>query len=304
MGCEKAADGMCCLGFPVPERGWKNWLILSEVHCLCRERHGGTEKQQEGSSTWLVHWNATWLREAKYRVCAAKQEQSPGQVMGVWPARETTPNLQLVSFCGSVSVTLNGDSSHEIKRFLLLGRKAMTNPDSILKGKDITLLAKVCRVKTMVVPVVMYRYESWTSSEELMVNFWTVVLEKTLESPLNCKDIKPVNPKGNQSWIFIGWTDADAPILWLPDAMRWLIRKDSDAGKEWRQEEKGMAEDKMVGKHHWLNGHESEQILGDSEGQGSLACCSPWSHKEVDWTTTQTLGKCSHGRTDEGRVAY
>ena len=115
---------------------------------------------------------------------------------------------------------------------------------------------------------------------------WTVVLEKTLESPLDCKEIKPVNPKGNQSWLFTGMTDAEAeaPILWPPDAKSRLVRKDSDAGKEWRQEKKGTTEDKMVGWHYWLNGHEFEQASGDGEGQGSLACCSPWGHKESDMT--------------------
>ena len=116
--------------------------------------------------------------------------------------------------------------------------------------------------------------------------FWTVVLEKTLESPLDCKETKPVNPKGNQSWIFIKRTDAEAeaPILWPPDAKSWLIRKDPDAGKDWRLEEKGTREDKMVGWQHWLNGHEFEQGLGDGEGQGSLTCCSPLGHKESDAT--------------------
>ena len=102
--------------------------------------------------------------------------------------------------------------------------------------------------------------------------FWIVVLEKTLESPLDCKEIKPVNPKGNQPWIFIGRTDAkaEAPILWPPDVKNWLIGKDSDAGKDWRREKKGMTEDEMVGWHHQLNGHESEQTPRDSGGQRSL----------------------------------
>ena len=116
--------------------------------------------------------------------------------------------------------------------------------------------------------------------------FWTVELEKTLESPLDCKEIKLINPKGNQLRIFIGRTDAEAeaPILWPPDAKRWLIRKDPDAGRDWRQEEKGMAEDEMVGWHHWIDGHEFEQALGVCEGQGSLACYSPWGRKELDTT--------------------
>ena len=116
--------------------------------------------------------------------------------------------------------------------------------------------------------------------------FQIVVLEKTLENPLACEEIKPVNPKGNQPWISIGRTDAKAevPILWPPDAKSWLIRKDPDAGKDWRQEEKGMTEDEMVGWHHQLNGHEFEQTLGDSEGQGSLACYGPWVQKELYMT--------------------
>ena len=120
----------------------------------------------------------------------------------------------------------------------------------------------------------------------------TVVMEKTLESPLDCKEIKPVNPKGNQSWIFIGRTHAEAetPILWPPNAKNWLLGKDPDAGKDWGQEEKRMTEDEMVGWHHWLDGHEFEQALGVGDGQGSLACCSPWHCKEsvrtewMNWT--------------------
>ena len=115
--------------------------------------------------------------------------------------------------------------------------------------------------------------------------FWTVLLDKTLGSLLSCKEIKPVNPKGNQFWIFIGRTDAEAeaPIFWPPDAKNWLLRKDPDAGKDWRQEEKRMT-DEMVGWHHWLNGHEFEQAPRVGDGQGSLACCSPWDRKESDTT--------------------
>ena len=113
--------------------------------------------------------------------------------------------------------------------------------------------------------------------------FWTVVLKKILESPLDSKGIKPVNPKGNQVWIFTGRTDAEAeaPILWPPDCKSRFIEKDLDAGKDWGQE-KRVTEDEMVGWHHQLNGHAFEQTLGDSEGQGSLACCSPWGHKKSD----------------------
>ena len=123
--------------------------------------------------------------------------------------------------------------------------------------------------------------------------FWIVVLERTLESPLDCNETKPVNPKGNQSWLFIGNTDteAEAPIFWPPDAKSQLIGKAPDAGKDWGQKQKRVAEDEMVGWHHQLNGHEFEQTLGDSGGQRSLVCCSPLCPKKSDmisdWTTTK-----------------
>ena len=158
----------------------------------------------------------------------------------------------------------------------------MTN---LLKSRDITLPTNVRLVKAIVFLVVMYGCESYKESC-LLKNwcFWTVVLEKTLESPLDCKEIPPVHPKGNDPWIFIGRTDADAPIPWPPDAKNWLIGKDPDAGKDWRQEEKGTTEDEMVGWHHRLNGHEFEQAPGVGDGQESLACSSPWGHKESDMT--------------------
>ena len=114
--------------------------------------------------------------------------------------------------------------------------------------------------------------------------FQTLVLEKTLESPLDWKEIKPVNPKGNQSWVFIGRTDAKAPTFWPPHVNSQLTGKDPDAGKYWNREKKGMTENEMVGWHHWFNGHEFEQTLGDTEGQGSLVCCSSWDHKGSDTT--------------------
>ena len=118
--------------------------------------------------------------------------------------------------------------------------------------------------------------------------FWTVLLEKTLERPLDCTEIQPVHPKGNQSWILTGRTDAEAEaetaVLWPPDVKNWLIAKEPDVEKDWRQEEKGTTEDEMVGWHHWLNGHEFEQVLGDGEGQRSLACYSLWGCNESDTT--------------------
>ena len=125
--------------------------------------------------------------------------------------------------------------------------------------------------------------ESWVSKNWC---FWTVVLEKTLESPLDCKEIQPVHPKGDQSWVFLGRTDAKAEtaILWPPDVKNWLTGKDPDAGKGWRQEEKGMTEDEVVGWHQHLDGHVLQHTLGVGDGQRSLACYSPWGHKQSDMT--------------------
>ena len=147
-------------------------------------------------------------------------------------------------------ITADGDHSHEIKRLLLFGRKAMTKLDSILKSRDIILPTKICLVKVLVFPVVMYRCELDYKESWALKNwcFWIVMLEKTLESHLDCKEIKQVNRKGNQPWIFIGRTDAEAeaPILWPPDVkVCWSFRsivKDPDAGKNWRQKETRMAE--------------------------------------------------------------
>ena len=192
---------------------------------------------------------------------------------------------------------LDDDCSHEIKRRLLLGRKAMSNLDSVLQSRDITLPAKVHIVKAMVFPVVMYWSESWTmkKAEHQRTDSFELWCWRRLLSPLGSKEIKPVNPKGNQSWIFIGGADAEAkaPILWPPDAKSQLIWKDPDAGKDWRQE-KETTEDEMVGQHHWLKGYEFEQTLGDGKWQGSLACYSPWGCKELDMTflrdsTTTTI---------------
>ena len=184
-------------------------------------------------------------------------------------------------------ITEDCDCSHEIKRHFLFGRKAMTNLDFVLKSRDITFPMKVYIVKVVVFPVVMYGCELDHKESWVLKNwcFWTVVLEKTLESPLDSKDIQPVHPEGNQSWIFTGRADAEveAPILWPPDAKNWLIGKDPNSGKDWRQE-KGATEDEMVGWHHQLHGHEFEPVLGVGDGQGSLVCCCPWGCKESDLT--------------------
>ena len=136
--------------------------------------------------------------------------------------------------------------------------------------------------------------ESWAPKN---LCFWTVVLEKTLESPLDCKEIQLAHPKGDQSWIFIGRTDAEAetPVVSPPDAKSWLIGKDPDAGKGWRQEEKGTTEDEMAGWHHWLDGHGFEQVPGVSDGHGGLACCSPRGCKKPDMT--EQLNWTEHHQT-------
>ena len=203
----------------------------------------------------------------------------------------------------------------------------MTNLDSILKSRDITLPTEVHLVKAMVFLGVMYGCESWTIKKavhwrtdallrELVMDReawhtavhrvaksqtrlsdwtelnWTMVLEKTLKSPLNCKEIKPVNPKGSQSWIFIGRTDAEAeaPILWPRDAKNWLIGKYPDAGNDWRQKEKGAAEDEMVEWHHWLDGPAFGWTPGVGDGQEAWRAAvhgvrHDWATKLTDWTS-------------------
>ena len=169
---------------------------------------------------------------------------------------------QTLFFFGS-KITAYGDCSHEIKRCLLLRRKVMTKLDCVLKSRDITLPTKVHLVKAMFFPVVVYGCESWTIRKarcQRIDGFWTVVLEKTLESSLDSKEIQLVHPKEDQSWMFIGRIDVEAeiPILWPSNVKNWLVWKDPDGGKDWRQEEKGTTEDEMVGWSHWLNKHEFE----------------------------------------------
>ena len=177
-----------------------------------------------------------------------------------WQIDAETMETETILFISKIIA--DGNCSHDIKRRILLRSKLMTNLDNILKSRDITLPTNVCLVKTMVFPVVMYGCESCIikKAEPPKFVFLTVVLEKTLESPLDCKEIIPVHPKGDQSWIVIGRTDAEveSPMLWPPDMKNWITGKDPDAGKDWRQEEKGMTEDEIVGWHHQLNGCEFE----------------------------------------------
>ena len=165
-----------------------------------------------------------------------------------------------------------------IKRYLLIGRKPMTNPDGILKSRDITLPTKVHLIKAMLFPVVMYGCESWTIKK---AEHWrNGVFElwcwgRLLRVPWTARrSNQSILNKGNQPWIFFGRTDAGVPILWPLNGKNRLTGKDPDAGEDWGQEEKGSREDEMVGWHYWLNGHELEQTPGDSEGQGTLVCCT------------------------------
>ena len=178
--------------------------------------------------------------------------------------------------------------------------------DSLLKSRDVNFANKVTSSQSHGFSsshVWMWKLdykESWMLKNWC---FWTVVLETTLKGPLDCRKIQPAHPKGNQSWIFIGRTDAEAktPVLWPPDVKNWLIEKDPDAGKDWRWEEKGMTEDEIVGWGHWLNGHEFEQAPGVGDGQGSLVCFSPWGRKESDtteplnWTDRAIWVSSQHG---------
>ena len=171
-----------------------------------------------------------------------------------WQIDGETVEIVTDFILGGFKITSDCDCSHELKRYLL---------DSLLKSRDITLPTKVCLVKAMVFPVVICGCESWTIKKTWVLKnwcFWTVVLEKTLERPLDCKEIQPVHPKGDQSWIFTWRTDAEAetPVLWPPHVKSWLIWKDPDTWKDWRREEKGTTEDEMVGWHHRLDGHEFE----------------------------------------------
>ena len=168
----------------------------------------------------------------------------------------------------------------------------MTNLDSILKSRVITLPTKVRLVKARKTTgfssshIWMWELDYKESQVQKNWCFWTVVLEKTLENPLDCKEIQPVHSEGDQSWVFFGRTyvEAETPILWPPDVKSWLIWKDPDAGKDWGQEEKGATEDEMAGCHHWLDRRESGWTLGVGDGQGGLACYDLWGCRESDMT--------------------
>ena len=192
-------------------------------------------------------------------------------------------------FFGGSKITADGDYSHEIKRCLLLGRKVMTNLDSILKSRDIALLTKVHLLKAMVFLVVMYGCESWSIKkaecwriDAFELWFWRRLLRVPWTARRSKQSIlKETSPGYSLEGLMV---KLKLQILWPPDAKSWLIWKDPDAGKEWRQEEKGTTEDEMVGWHYCLNGHEFGWTPGVGDGQGGLMCCSPWGRKESDST--------------------
>ena len=177
----------------------------------------------------------------------------------------------------------------KIRKQLLLGRQVMTNLDSMLKSRASTLPTKVYVVKAMVFPVITHGCENWTIRKSRTPKnwcLWTVVLEKNPESHLGIK-IKPVSLKGDWPWMLAGRTDAEAVVFWPSDVNRWLIGKVPDAGRDQEQKEKKTSEDETAGWHHWCHEHDLGQTLGDGEGQGGLACCSPWGSKGSGWETEQ-----------------
>ena len=211
--------------------------------------------------------------------------------------RETVETVAYFIFLGS-KITANGDCSHEIKWRLLLGRKVMTNLDSILRSilrlyfANKGLCSQGYGFSSGHVWMWELHYkESWVPKNWC---FWTVVLEKTLESSLDCKEIQLVHHKGDQSWVFMWRTDVESetPVLWPPDAKSWLICKDPDARKDWGQEEKGRTEDEMVGWHHRLNEHGFGWTLGVGDGQGGLACCRSWGCKVSDTIERLNWNEC------------
>ena len=238
-------------GIKTAGRNIKNLKLCTWYHSNGRKWRGTKESLDESERGGWIGWLKVNIQKTKIM---ASSPITSWQIDG-----ETMQTVTDFIFGGS-KITADGDCSHEIKRCLLLGRIAMTDLGSILKSRDITLSTKVCLVKAVVLPVVIYGCESWTikKAECQRIDAFELWCWRRLLSPLDCKVIQPVHPKGNQSWMFIGRTDAEAkaPILWPPDAKNWLIRKDLDAGKDWGKEEKGMTEDEMVGWHHRLNAHE------------------------------------------------
>ena len=242
---------------------WECLILKRELNDESFGRRALVFKNQSYPGSTLCHWVKN-----KQLVC-----HIPPSVLlyYFWNGMKVTDYNYCIRILGGSKITTDVDCSHKIKRHLLLGRKSMTNLDSILKSRHYLAnkgpSSQSCGFSSGHVWMgELDHKESWAPKNRC---FWTVVLEeKTLESLLDCKEIKPVHPKGDQSWIFIGRTDAEAeaPILWPPDMKNWFIGKDPNAGKDWGQEEKEMTKDEIVGWHHWLNEHEFEQALGVDDG--------------------------------------
>ena len=210
-------------------------------------------------------------------------------------ANRGTGKVEVVTdFLLGSKITVDGDCSHEIRRHLLLVRRAMTNLDSVLKSRrysaDKGPYGQGNGLASGHVWLSQLDCKEGGAPKNWFI--WTVVLEKTPESPLDSKEIKPVNLKGNQPWILIGRTDAETPVFWSFDVNRWLIGKVPDAGKDWGQKEKRASEDEMAEWHHQCNGHELGQTSGDGEGQRGLACCRPRGHEESDMTGRLQQQQC------------
>ena len=252
---------------------WMKHKLKRWRHPNGRKLRGTKEPLDEGERGKWESWLKT--QHLKTKIMASNP------ITSSQTDRETMETVADFTFLG-FKIIVDGDSSHKIQRCLLLGRKAMNKPRQRIKKQrhhfdDKDPCSQSYGFSNSHVPMWELNHKEGCTPKNWC--FRTVVLEKTLESPLDSKEIKPVNPKENQPWIFIGRTDAEAPILWSPDAKSWVIGKDPDAAKDWGQEENGVAKDKMVGWHHQLNGHEFEQTSGDSGGQRSLVCCSLWDCK-------------------------
>ena len=261
--------------------------ILHHPHIWgCRWYHSSGRKWRGTKESLDEGEGGEWKSWLKTSVLKKTKITASGPVTSWQTEGEKVEVVTDFLFQGS-KITVDGDCSHEIRKWLLLGKKAMTNLDNV-KKQDITLLTKVHIVKAMVFPVVMYGCESWTiekaecwRTDAFKLWCWRILF-RVLRKRWSNQSIL----KGNQPWILFGRTDAEAeaPILQLPDGNSWLTGKDPDVGKDWRQKEKWETQDEMVGWHHWFIGHELEQTPGDGEGQGSLACWSPWGYKESDTT--------------------
>ena len=268
---------------------WMNHKLESRlpITSICRWHHHNGRKQRGTKKALDKSEREEWKIWLKINIQKKKTKIMASGPITSWQTDGKTMETVIdFIFLGS-KITADGNCSQEIQRCLLLGRKAKTNLDSILKSRDITLTTKSHLVKAMVFPIVTYGCESWTIKK---IERWRIdafelwCWRRLLWVPWTPRGSNQLILKEINSLTLIGKTDAEAEtsILWPPDT-NWLIVKDPDAGKDWRQE-KGTTEDEMVGWHHRLEGHEFEQAPGDGNGQGSLGYCSPWGHTELDTT--------------------